>query len=161
MLREIYVNQLDGEKEISKNIIENAVKDLSKAIITGEQSETIDGFRERDLINIVGDIEDPIDYIIIAGGSDSEDLDRINYLDKNVINTCKSLEIPIIGVEKTKVNFSYTSEYKNFRISTIDNVDTVMGKVALIMAMEGRPGYYGEKPSAESLLPDPNNTILE
>jgi len=161
LLREVYTKRLGEEKEIGKNVIENAVKELSKATITGEPSEIIDEFKQKDLINIVGDIEEPIDYIIIAGGSESEDLDRINYLDKNIINTCKDFKTPIIGVEKAKVNFSYTSEYKNFRISTVDNVDTVMGKVALIMAMEGRPGYYGEKPSAESLLPDPNNIILE
>lgn len=161
LLREIYISHLGEEEEISKNIIENGTKDISKAIITGEHSEIIDDFSEKDLINIVGDIDEPIDYIIIAGGSEKEDLERFKYLDKNIIDICKALEIPIIGVEKTKVKFSYTTEYKNNRISTVDNVDTVIGKVALVLAMEGRPGYYGVKPNAESLLPDLNDTILE
>lgn len=161
LLREIYINDLIDETELSKNVVENGINDLSKAIITGEDTEVIKKFSEKGLINIVGNIEQPIDYIIIAGGSEKEDLERFNYLDKNIIGNCKNFEIPIIGVEKTKVGFSYTGEYKDYRISTVDNVDTIIGKVSLVLAMEGRPGYYGVKPNAESLLPDPNYTILE
>ncbi len=161
LLRECYKSYLDEEAELSKIVVGDAVRDLSNTIITGEHNEVINDFNEKGLINIVGDIDEPIDYIIIAGGSEKEDVERINHLDRSIIDNCKKLEVPIIGVEKTKVGFSYTGQYKEHRVSTVDNVDTIIGKVSLVLAMEGRPGYYGVKANAESLLPDTNNTILE
>ncbi|WP_416197928.1 MAG: Copper transport outer membrane protein, MctB [Sporanaerobacter sp.] len=160
LLKEIYSN---GEEniEIKGNIIDKGIEDLTNAIISGNNKEIIELYGEYGLINMVGSADEPVDYIVIAGGSEKEDFDRINYLDRKIVEVSKRSETPIIGIEKTKVNFSYISEYKNYRISTVDNVDTVIGKVALIMAMEGRPGYYGVKPSAESLIPNPSDVILE
>lgn len=163
LIKDIYANEEYefDEKEISKDAIGYGIRDLTNSIISGEKSNVVDKFKEMGLINVVGEISEPIDYIIVAGGSESKDLERINYLDKNIIDKCKSIDIPIIGIEKTKVKFSYTDEYKNYRTSTVDNVDTVMGKVALVLSMEGRPGYYGIKSNAENLIPDLNNSVFE
>lgn len=163
LVKEIYANgeYEEDEREINKDAINYGIRDLTNSIISGEKSRAVDEFKEKSLINLVGEIKEPIDYIIIAGGSESKDLERFNYLDKNIIDICKSSDIPVIGIEKTKVKFSYTDEFKNYRVSTVDNVDTAIGKVALILSMEGRPGYYGVKSNAENLLPNINNPVFE
>ena len=161
ILNEIYLKNGVKKEELEDNIVGKATIDLSTAIASDEENEIIKYFKEYGLINIIGNIDESVDYIIIAGGSDSKDVDRINILDKNIIDTVKKLDLPIIGIEKTKVKNSYMEEYKDSRISTVDNIDSIMGKVALVMSMEGRPGNYGIKPSAESLLPDPSDAISE
>lgn len=143
------------------NLITDTVKYITTSIINGESSELITRIIDEGIIDIVGNIDEPVDYIIIAGGSISEDKDRINLIDKTIIDVAKTLDKSIIGIEKVIVNYSYIDMYKSFRISTIDNVDTSIGKTSLILAMEGRPGHYGIKQTAEQLVPNTKSTIQE
>ena len=139
----------------------NVTREIAKAIITGEESELVESMLKNNIIDLVGTIDQPIDYVIIAGGSVKEDKNRIALVDKTIVDISKNMDKPIIGIEKLKTNYSYVEAYKDFRISTIDNVDTTMGKVSLILAMEGRPGHYGIKQTAEELVPNLKLSILE
>lgn len=159
ILKNIY-NELGITIKNNKQI-PNAVEELTKSLITGKESELIEKLVENNIIDIVGIIDEPIDYIIIAGGSVKEDRNRINLVDKTIVDVSKGMNIPLIGIEKIKASYSYMENYKSFRISTIDNIDTIMGKVSLILAMEGRPGHYGVKHTAEELLPNLKLSILE
>ncbi len=163
LLRNIYgeLNELEMEDDKNTNCVFNAIKDVTTSIITGESTEFINKITEEQVVDIVGNIDEPVDYIIIAGGSIKEDLDRLNLIDKTIIDVAKTLDKPVIGIEKTIVNYSYMDIYKNFRISTIDNVDTPIGKTSLILTMEGRPGHYGIKQTAEQLFPDIKLNALE
>lgn len=159
ILKEIY-----EELEIdlpSNNLTVDSIEELTNSIIIGERTELIEKLIEEKLINIVGVINEPVDYIIIAGGSIKANNEQINLVDKTIINITKSMDKQIIGIEKLKINNSYMESYKDFKISTIDNVDTPMGKVALILAMEGRPGHYGIKETSEELVPNPSLPIVE
>ena len=85
-----------------------------------------------------------------------EPQNMINVIDNTIINVSKNNSVSIIGIEKLETNYSYMESYKNLGITTVDNVDTTIGKVSLILAMEGRPGHYGMKKTAESLIPNIN-----
>ncbi|MBC7344505.1 MAG: copper transporter, partial [Clostridia bacterium] len=64
----------------------------------------------------------------------------------------------VIAVEKTDTIPSRISYYRNLGISSVDNVDTVPGRLALVLLLEGSTGHYGIKPTASSLLP--GNSLL-
>jgi hypothetical protein len=140
----------------SSNIAGDAIRKLTESIIKGEMNELVLKLDERGFINLVGPINEPADYIIVAGGSRDDSQDRINVIDSTIINVAKSNSVPVVGVERIDVNYSYIETYKNLGITTIDNVDTTIGKVSLILAMEGRPGHYGIKKTAEDLVPSLN-----
>lgn len=140
----------------SSNIAGDAIRKLTESIIKGEMNELVLKLDERGFINLVGPINEPADYIIVAGGSRDDSQDRINVIDSTIINVAKSNSVPVVGVERIDVNYSYIETYKNLGITTIDNVDTTIGKVSLILAMEGRPGHYGVKKTAEDLVPSLN-----
>lgn len=140
----------------SSNIAGDAIRKLTESIIKGEMNELVLKLDERGFINLVGPINEPADYIIVAGGSRDDSQDRINVIDSTIINVAKSNSVPVVGVERIDVNYSYMEAYKNLGITTIDNVDTTIGKVSLILAMEGRPGHYGIKKTAEDLVPSLN-----
>lgn len=164
MMDEVALKNIYEELEIpieNNNLIANSVGELTKSIITGEESELMKKMLEQNMIDLIGGIDQPIDYLIIAGGSVREDKDRLFLVDKTIVDTSKGMNVSVIGVEKLKVKFSYMETYKDFKISTIDNVDTIMGKVSLVLAMEGRPGHYGNKQTAEELVPNLNLPILE
>ena len=104
-------------------------------------------------IETIGNYEEDIDYLIICGGSYDDNSKRINQVDRIIVGIAKKYNIPIIGVEKSNVNYSYISGYKDLDISTVDNVDMTIGKVAMILAMEGIGGHYGIKNTADGVIP--------
>lgn len=159
VLLKIY-EELDMPTENS-NLVSKTSSELTKSILDGESSDLIKKLEENHIIDIVGLINEPVDYIVIAGGSVKENADRISLVDKIIVDTTKNMGKNIIGIEKSKANYSYIDAYKSFRISTVDNIDMIMGKVSLILAMEGRPGHYGIKATAENIIPNLKLSLVD
>ncbi len=136
------------------DIVEYTMGLITESVIEGNPSTLISQLNNEEFIQVVGLINTPVDYIIIAGGSLEEENERINKLDKTIVSISRKKDIDIIGIEKLDVIYSYIASYKKLNISTVDNIDTAMGKVSLILAMEGRPGHYGLKDTAEDLVPN-------
>lgn len=143
----------DSNENSNGNSILNTITKLTQSIIKGEEYTLIEDLVKQGLVDVVGKYNEPIDYLIITGGSDKDNSDRINQIDKVIVNTTKTLNIPVIGVEKTTVNYSYIDSYKKLRISTVDNIDMTIGKVGMILSMGGIPGNYGIKSSAQKVTP--------
>jgi Copper transport outer membrane protein, MctB len=58
--------------------------------------------------------------------------------------------VPVVGVERTDVRSSRIAVYKVNGLSSVDSVDTNVGKVALAGVLAGgAEGHYGLKPTAE------------
>ena len=158
--------ELAGAKVSSLTTIKNSVinvenfeeliSTVTNSLINGVSQDEFEELEKEGIIDIIGDYSEPIDYLIICGGSLDEQSKRINQVDRIIINLGKKHDIPILGVEKSNVKYSYISEYKDLGISTVDNVDMTMGKTAMILAMEGMEGDYGIKPTAKKLIPNIN-----
>ena len=159
VLLKIY-EELDMPTENS-NLVSKTSSELTKSILDGKSSDLIKKLEENHIIDIVGLINEPVDYIVIAGGSVKENADRISLVDRIIVDTTKNMGKNIIGIEKSKANYSYIDAYKSFRISTVDNIDMIMGKVSLILAMEGRPGHYGIKATAENIIPNLKLSLVD
>lgn len=151
MMRALY-NKI-GVSLPETDIVEYTMKIVTECIIDGNSNELISELSNEGFIQIAGLINNPVDYIIIAGGSLSEEDERIDKIDRTIVRVSREKNVGIIGVEKLDAIYSYMGRYKELNISTIDNIDTAMGKVSLILAMEGRPGHYGVKETAEELVP--------
>lgn len=93
-----------------------------------------------------------IDNIIIASGDEIRNL-LIEELNRNLIGGLQEEEFNIIGIERSDVVGSYIFQFQKLNISTIDNVDSKIGKLSLIYLLNGAEGHYGEKPTAYSLAP--------
>lgn len=142
-------NNLEAE---SQDLRQDLVLKLSKSLLE-KDLETIEKLREAGFINYMGDLKESIDTVVLAGGSLEKNQEKMDIIDKNLISSMLASEINIVGVEKENVNNSYMDFYKNSKISTVDNVDTSIGKVSLINALGEYPGHYGVKPSADALVP--------
>ena len=59
----------------------------------------------------------------------------------------------VAGVEETETDPSQVGWYKDHRLASIDNIDTLPGKAALVFVLLGADGAYGEKDTAQALLP--------
>ncbi len=144
-----------------KNPIEASVNSIAEAIITGTSNLVFDNLQKEGFITAYGRYDEPIDYVVICGGSFLEASKRINQVDRTIIEMVKKYNIPIIGVEKSGVDYSYITHYKDLGISSVDNVDMTIGKIAMVLVMEGITGNYGIKDTAESIMPKSNKILHE
>ncbi len=160
-LLKIAYEKASGISNVDNNITKLAIDSIAQEIITGQNDKVIETFKSEGLIDATGGYNTNIDYLVIAGGRKDKDDTRFDAIDKRIISISKKANISVIGIEKEDVEYSYIDKYKANRISSVDNVDTIMGKVALVLAIDGRPGNYGVKPSAESLVPNLGAIIIE
>jgi hypothetical protein len=65
-----------------------------------------------------------------------------------------SAGVPAVGVEQTTAAPSATKVFHQAGLSSVDDVDTNVGRLALVLLLQGAsPGAYGVKESADSPLP--------
>ena len=94
-----------------------------------------------------------VDSVVIAAGSMDENKAKMDLFDGNITRYFNQKNINAVEIEKKNVEFSYVSYYKKSKTSTIDNVDSITGKISLVMALGGKNGHFGEKETAEELMP--------
>lgn len=154
-IEEVY-DYFTEKKQLSINK-EDFIMKLSEYLaiaIIEKDIETLHFLKEKELIELKGNYMESADFFIIAGGSAIEEPDRmIQNIDIPIIKKVKQYNIPIIGVEQSIVKYSYIDTYKRQKISTIDNVDTMIGHYSLIEVLQGNYGNFGIKPSANRLIP--------
>jgi hypothetical protein len=62
--------------------------------------------------------------------------------------------IPVVGVERSDADPSQIGFFNDAGVTaTVDSIDLVSGRVALVYTLNGSEGNYGIKPSADRLLP--------
>ena len=86
------------------------------------------------------------------------DLDKVpaqvrDRFEQGFVAGIRASGVPIVGVETTSTNPSVIHWYKDRKISSVDNVDEVAGHAALVFALLGAQGTFGERQGA-TLLPD-------
>ncbi|WP_026475889.1 copper transporter [Alkaliphilus transvaalensis] len=105
----------------------------------GISNEKLDYFIRNNFIQIKGNLltleSSPVDYVVIAGGGLNPNK-RIETLDLDIIRKCLKNYIPVVGVERQDVQYSYLPHYEGLNISTIDNINTTMGRISLIFHLE-------------------------
>jgi Copper transport outer membrane protein, MctB len=69
--------------------------------------------------------------------------------------------IPVVGVEVKSTEPSQVPWYKSKGISSVDDLDAPAGQAALIYALSGDRGAFGEKATADSLLPSVSSTSTQ
>jgi Copper transport outer membrane protein, MctB len=62
--------------------------------------------------------------------------------------------VQVVGVERTDSDPSSIEFYSDHGTASVDNVDQLPGRVALVYALGGAEGAFGVKETADALLPD-------
>lgn len=136
----------------SKDLVSDLSLRLTDALLD-RNNDFINELKEEGIIDIIGSIDSSTDLVVLAGGSLEDNSESIGKVDKNIVARVQERGLDIIGVEKSNVNYSYIDIYKSYKISTIDNIDSLIGKVSMIYTLDSRPGHYGIKQTADGLMP--------
>lgn len=84
------------------------------------------------------------------GASDDASPERI---DLPLIGELLRLGIRVVGCESSLSSTSCIPLYKSKGISTVDNADTLAGRMSVVLCMAGATGHFGVKDAADRLWP--------
>ncbi|MCL6448065.1 MAG: copper transporter [Armatimonadetes bacterium] len=127
--------------------------EIGRCLTTGGSQAVLNDLAEANVFKLSGEYGVPLDAVVLIGGSRERERAKPQAIDLPLIDYFQAGKIPVYGAEETDVPYSYMKHYQKKGISTVDNIDTVPGQVALVLAMAGRPGHYGIKPTAQRMLP--------
>jgi hypothetical protein len=128
-------------------------REISRAVSTGQNPTLISYLQAEGLLTVTGDCTKPVNAVIVVGGAEGGENVRVSRVDLHLIDSIQEEGIEVVGVEESKGSGNSIKEYQRRKISTVDNVDTPWGRVALVLALSGQPGKYGTKPTANQLVP--------
>ena len=97
--------------------------------------------------------QEPFNQVILLGGELEESKEKIEKVDLALARSISSKNIPIVFAEESNANYSSIEQFKNLKISTVDNVDQAIGRISLSMVLSGVDGNYGIKDTASKLFP--------
>ncbi|MGB9791174.1 MAG: copper transporter [Thermacetogeniaceae bacterium] len=147
-----YLGKKDRDLPLNSFLPEFA-RFFASAVVTGGGDDLIRQLESKDVLKITGAYGVPVQDIVLIGGCDSKEHDYAKVFDLVLVKEWQAAGIKVYGVEDSDVPVSYMRYYQASRLTTVDNIDTVYGQVALVQAMAGYPGHYGVKPTAENFLP--------
>ncbi len=145
--------EVKSSVEISyKNKAQIVKEDLHK-VFTNKYEEDNNYLSENMSINIIGEINQSINYIILFDGNYKNHKKERDMVRKSVIGVLSETNIPLVTVEKSNAIYSLMPYYKKLGISTVDNIDTYIGKISMLMLMRENQGSYGENQTTNRLIP--------
>jgi hypothetical protein len=76
-----------------------------------------------------------------------------NALETSMLKGITATHVAAVGVESTTTEPSSIGFFQSNNLSSVDDIDTTAGQLALVYALQGAEGSFGVKGSAERLLP--------
>lgn len=74
--------------------------------------------------------------------------------EEGLVRGMNAANVPVVGAELSSTDPSQVNWYREHRLSSVDSLDTVAGRAALVFTLEGAHGAFGTKDTADALLPD-------
>jgi hypothetical protein len=77
-----------------------------------------------------------------------------NQLETALLKGMTATRVPTVGIESTSTEPSSIGFFQSNNLSTVDDIDTTAGELAMVGVLNGAEGSFGVKSSADRLLPD-------
>jgi hypothetical protein len=105
-----------------------------------------------------GGTKDPADGVIVVRTAKPQRGGTSRYL-LGLYSGLASAGVPAVGVEATNAPTSAITVYRQAGLSTVDDIDTPVGRLALVLLLDGAPGgQYGLKKTADDGVLPPLQT---
>lgn len=84
----------------------------------------------------------------------SREAGEVDQFETGIIRGMRDADVRVVGAEREDTDPSSVEFFDAQGLATVDNIDQLPGKVALVLALDGADGNFGVKETADSLLPD-------
>lgn len=131
---------------------------LSKSLVhelflQPEGGAVLEWLQANHLLTVTGAIGNKPDQLILVGGASEATRSRMRLLDGPLVQELQASDLHAVGVECSDAAHSDIAYFHEGGLSTVDNIDQVTGRVALIDVLTGAQGHFGTKKTAKALLP--------
>jgi hypothetical protein len=107
----------------------------------GRSSGTLDGLEGVVLVHTRSDPED------------ADDAKRADAFEAGMVKGLVARGVRVVGVETTDQDPSSVSWMQKHGLTSVDDIDRVEGRTAMVYALTGEEGTFGVKSTADALLP--------
>jgi hypothetical protein len=133
---------------------EAVLRTIAESLVGDRHKQRLSILQDKGVVSISGDYTKYNKLIVIVGGTTSSDDGRANLVDLPLIEKLSEIGATVVACEPANSATSYVPAWKRLDIATVDNADTSCGNVSLVYALAGEAAHYGQKRSADQLLPD-------
>src|SRR5919198_609628 len=137
------------QQYVGKSKLEQLGKALGAELVTGGDTPLWDTLSGSLVDHQVGSGKQPVDGVIVArpGPPQRDGTSRFLFGFYQGLN---SGDAPAVGIEASDTDSSAVPIFKSAGLSSVDDVDTPAGRLALVLLLDGSPsGSYGLKRSAD------------
>jgi len=80
---------------------------------------------------------------------DGDEADAVETFEDGLMRGLRAEDVPVVGVETTDAETSQIDWFKDHELSTVDDLDDLIGRAALVFALAGERGSFGVKATAD------------
>ena len=152
----------EANGNLAFNIVIKSSQDCINYIIDSLNGETAKSDLEKlaklDLIEIKSLNKDYASYdsVVLVGENEDENMkNSFEVKEKNIISKLKSEKKYLVAVQREESTSEFIKLCSDLNISTIDNIDSEVGKISLTMLVkdESKVGNYGVGENTTDLMP--------
>ena len=132
----------------------NLGRDLGRELAAGGETPLWNALEAEIVETREGGLADPVDGVVVMRTAEPQEGPGSRFL-AGLYAGLGSTGVPVVGVEPSRVEQSAIPVFQRHRLSTVDGVDTDLGRLALLLLLAGGdPGDYGLRDTAEDgILP--------
>jgi Copper transport outer membrane protein, MctB len=147
--------QLDGDLAEYKTEFDDLGGELARELVDGGDTPAWDALTPFIVEEKSGSFRRPADGVVIARTVRAQQGDTYKLL-KGFYSTLADIDVPTIGVEPSGVSESAVGVWSSAGLSTVDDIETPAGHLALALLLSGSPiGNYGLKDTADDGIVPP------
>lgn len=112
----------------------------------------LDSVRRELLVEGSGALEGVEGVVLVhsaVDGDDEEAAKLIDTFEDGLVSGLRADDIPVVGIETTDADPSQIEWFKAHELSSVDDLDDLIGRAALVFALAGQRGSFGIKPTAD------------
>jgi hypothetical protein len=156
---------LDGRPALASYAGEDKLtslgRELGEELVTGGQTPLWDTLARELVEERTGGGRREADAVVVAQSAEPQRQPTTRFLD-GLYAGLTAGGVPVVGVERSQSGWSAVPTFHRAGVSTVDAVDTLTGRAALVLLLAGgQPGDYGFKKSAGDGPLPPVDTVPE
>lgn len=130
------------------------LRTIAFAVARGERPGDMNTLSSYNIIDLDGEYSQKNSYVILVGGSTDMNSDEADNVVVPFITQLKRADISTLYAEPSDCDLSFIGNLSDTNITTVDDADTDIGRLTLILAMHSPKGNYGVKKTAQNgILP--------
>ncbi len=138
------------DPQFSQLTLEEIGRRLAEELVKGGETPFWDALTPILVQDHQGTTNVPADAVVVSHTGIATNAPTRQFLD-GLYAGLRRASVPVVGVERTDEQLSRIAVYKANGLSSVDSIDTNVGKVALAGLLAGGPeGHYGLKRTADS-----------